>query len=132
MAPTEILARQHLHKFRLTSRELPGPHVELLITARAPPSAAGSAPPPRQTLRAGGRDPCLIEEYVEFRQLGLAVVDGSTFRQRGSASCCAAKPRPAAFPAMTATPIPRTLALPLTDNGGVGDRRDAPRPQARC
>ena len=56
MAPTEILARQHLHKFRgYLEESFPGLTVELLIRARGAPAPRVRAQP-RRALRARGRD----------------------------------------------------------------------------
>ena len=116
MAPTEILARQHLHKFRAyLESSFPGLTVELLV------SGQGAAERRRvRTAAASGHcalvvgTHALIEEDVEFANLGLAVVDeqhrfGTRQREvlRGKG-----RGRPH-FLAMTATPIPRTLALAL-------------------
>ncbi|HYR47334.1 MAG TPA: ATP-dependent DNA helicase RecG [Candidatus Polarisedimenticolia bacterium] len=116
MAPTEILARQHLGKFRAyLEASFPGLTVELLVSSQ-------SAPERRRVRTAAASGHCalvvgtqaLIEEDVEFAQLGLAVVDEQhrfgtrqreLLRAKGSG-------RPH-FLAMTATPIPRTLALAL-------------------
>jgi ATP-dependent DNA helicase RecG len=114
MAPTEILARQHLHKFReYLEQSFPGLTVELLVSSL-------SAAERRRVRTAAASGHCalvvgthaLIEEDVEFADLGLAVVDeqhrfGTRQREllRGKG-----KGRPH-FLAMTATPIPRTLAL---------------------
>jgi ATP-dependent DNA helicase RecG len=114
MAPTEILARQHLHKFRAYLEEsLPGLTVELLVSSQ-------SAAERRRVRAAAASGHCalvvgthaLIEEEVEFADLGLAVVDeqhrfGTRQRELLRAK---GKGRPH-FLAMTATPIPRTLAL---------------------
>ena len=116
MAPTEILARQHLHKFRAyLEASFPGLTVELLISGQ-------SAPERRRVRSAAASGHCallvgthaLIEEDVELANLGLAVVDeqhrfGTRQREllRGKG-----RGRPH-FLAMTATPIPRTLALAL-------------------
>src|SRR5712692_4420722 len=113
MAPTEILATQHY----LYIKNLFGPlpyAVDLLISARRSAEkselkrriAAGEA-----NLVVGTH--ALIEEDVEFRKLGLVVVDeqhrfGVMQRYRLI--------RKGATPdvlVMTATPIPRTLALTL-------------------
>jgi ATP-dependent DNA helicase RecG len=114
MAPTEILARQHLGKFRAyLEGSFPGLTVELLVSGQ-------SAAERRRVRTAAASGHCalvvgthaLIEEDVEFAQMGLAVVDeqhrfGTRQREllRGKG-----KGRPH-FLAMTATPIPRTLAL---------------------
>jgi ATP-dependent DNA helicase RecG len=116
MAPTEILARQHLHKFRAyLESSFPGLTVELLV------SGLGAAERRRVRIAAASGHcalvvgtHALIEEDVEFASLGLAVVDeqhrfGTRQREllRGKG-----RGRPH-FLAMTATPIPRTLALAL-------------------
>jgi ATP-dependent DNA helicase RecG len=114
MAPTEILARQHLYKFRAyLEATFPGLTVELLISGQ-------SAPERRRVRSAAASGHCallvgthaLIEDDVELANLGLAVVDeqhrfGTRQREllRGKG-----RGRPH-FLAMTATPIPRTLAL---------------------
>jgi ATP-dependent DNA helicase RecG len=116
MAPTEILARQHLHKFRAyLEASFPGLTVELLVSGQ-------TAPERRRVRSAAASGHCallvgthaLIEEEVELANLGLAVVDeqhrfGTRQREllRGKG-----RGRPH-FLAMTATPIPRTLALAL-------------------
>jgi ATP-dependent DNA helicase RecG len=114
MAPTEILARQHLHKFRAyLEASFPGLTVELLV------STQGAAERRRvRTAAASGHcalvvgTHALIEEDVQFAELGLAIVDeqhrfGTRQREllRGKGH---GRPH---FLAMTATPIPRTLAL---------------------
>jgi ATP-dependent DNA helicase RecG len=116
MAPTEILARQHLRKFRAYLEEsFPGLTVELLVSSQ-------SAAERRRVRTAAASGHCalvvgthaLIEDDVELANLGLAVVDEQhrfgtrqreLLRAKGSG-------RPH-FLAMTATPIPRTLALAL-------------------
>ncbi|HSS60001.1 MAG TPA: ATP-dependent DNA helicase RecG [Candidatus Limnocylindrales bacterium] len=116
MAPTEILARQHLRKFRTyLEPTFPDLKVELLVSGL-------SAAERRRVRTAAASGHCavvvgthaLIEEEVEFLNLGLAVVDeqhrfGTRQREllRGKG-----RGRPH-FLAMTATPIPRTLALAL-------------------
>jgi len=114
MAPTEILARQHLHRFReYLEASFPGLTVELLV------SSQGTAERRRvRTAAASGHcalvvgTHALIEEDVEFANLGLAIVDeqhrfGTRQRELLRAK---GRGRPH-FLAMTATPIPRTLAL---------------------
>jgi ATP-dependent DNA helicase RecG len=114
MAPTEILARQHLRRFRAYLEEsFPGLMVELLVSSQ-------SAAERRRVRASAASGHCalvvgthaLIEDDVEFANLGLAVVDeqhrfGTRQRELLRAK---GKGRPH-FLAMTATPIPRTLAL---------------------
>jgi ATP-dependent DNA helicase RecG len=116
MAPTEILARQHLRKFRTyLEATFPDLKVELLVSGL-------SAPERRRVRTAAASGHCslvvgthaLIEDDVEFVNLGLAVVDeqhrfGTRQRELLRAK---GRGRPH-FLAMTATPIPRTLALAL-------------------
>ncbi len=77
MAPTEILARQHLRRFRAYLEDsVPGLKVELLVSSQ-------SAPERRRVRASAASGHCalvvgthaLIEDEVEFVNLGLAVVD---------------------------------------------------------
>ena len=117
MAPTEILARQHLSRFRAyLEPSFPGLSVELLV------SGLGAAER-RRVRMAAASGHCallvgthaLIEEDVELAGLGLAVVDeqhrfGTRQRELLRQKSAAGRPH---FLAMTATPIPRSLALAL-------------------
>ncbi len=116
MAPTEILARQHLQKFRAyLESSFPGLTVELLVGGlpaaerRRVRTAAASG---HCALLVGTH--ALIEEQVELANLGLAVVDEQhrfgTRQRELLRSKGRGRPH---FLAMTATPIPRTLALAL-------------------
>jgi ATP-dependent DNA helicase RecG len=117
MAPTEILARQHLEKFRAyLEPSFPGLTVELLASGL-------SAPERRRVRTAAASGHCsvlvgthaLIEDEVELASLGLAIVDeqhrfGTRQRELLRGKSAAGRPH---FLAMTATPIPRSLALAL-------------------
>ena len=116
MAPTEILARQHLHKFRAyLETSFPGLTVELLVSGQ-------TAAERRRVRAAAASGHCalvvgthaLIEEDVELANLGLAIVDEQHRFGTHQRELLRAKGhgRPH-FLAMTATPIPRTLALAL-------------------
>src|SRR5256885_2244941 len=116
MAPTEIRARQHLGKFRAyLEASFPGLTVELLVS--------GQSAPERRRVRTAAATghgavfapthPCM-EGDVDFAHLALAGVDeqprcGTRQREQLRAK---GSGRPH-FLAMTATPIPRTLALAL-------------------
>src|SRR5438477_492303 len=116
MAPTEILARQHLRRFRAYLEDsFPGLTVELLVSSQ-------TAAERRRVKTASASGHCalivgtqaLIEDDVTFSNLGLAVVDeqhrfGTRQRELLRAKGLG---RPH-FMAMTATPIPRSLALAL-------------------
>jgi ATP-dependent DNA helicase RecG len=113
MAPTEILAEQHLGTVRALLEPL-GVPVALLT--------AGQKGKVREAALAavqGGAAPvalgthALIEEGVAFRRLGLAVVDEQhRFGVLQRASLRAKGQHPDVL-VMTATPIPRSLALTL-------------------
>jgi ATP-dependent DNA helicase RecG len=117
MAPTEILARQHLARFRAYLEEaFPDLKVEMLI------SGLGAAERRRvRTAAASGHcallvgTHALIEEEVELASLGLAVVDeqhrfGTRQRELLRAKSRGGRPH---FLCMSATPIPRSLAMAL-------------------
>jgi len=114
MAPTEILARQHLHKFRAYLEDsFPTLKVELLVSSQSTAErrrVRASAASGHCALVVGTH--ALMEEDVEFASLGLAVVDEQHRFGTGQRELLRAKGkgRPH-FMAMTATPIPRTLAL---------------------
>lgn len=117
MAPTEILARQHLGAFRAyLERSFPELRVELLVSGLG-------AKERRRVKAAAASGHCavlvgthaLIEEDVALAALGLAVVDEQHrfgTRQRELLRERSRHGRPH-FLAMTATPIPRSLALAL-------------------
>jgi ATP-dependent DNA helicase RecG len=117
MAPTEILARQHLGKLRTyLEGSFEDLKVELLV------GGLGAAERRRVRTAAASRHcavlvgtHALIEEEVELAALGLAVVDeqhrfGTRQRELLRAKSAAARPH---FLCMSATPIPRSLALAL-------------------
>lgn len=113
MAPTEILAGQHYLTLRALLEPI-GVTVVLLIggLGRAARSEA------LELIRDGGADlvigtHALIEEDVAFARLGLVVVDEQhRFGVAQRAALRAKGSRPDVL-VMTATPIPRTLALSL-------------------
>jgi ATP-dependent DNA helicase RecG len=113
MAPTEILAEQHYGTFRRLFEPL-GLHVTLLTSALKPKERTA-----RRTALAAGEIACaigthaLVQEQVAFKSLGLAVVDEQhRFGVHQRARLRAKGERPDLL-VMTATPIPRTLALTL-------------------
>jgi ATP-dependent DNA helicase RecG len=127
MAPTEILARQH-HRTLSDLLEPHGIHVRLLVggvTERARREVIDGL--------TGGQDPvvvgthALIEDDVMFARLGLIVVDeqhrfGVVQRQRLRRKSTEAPN----FLAMTATPIPRSLALTMYGDVNVSEIREMP------
>jgi ATP-dependent DNA helicase RecG len=113
MAPTEILAEQHYGTFRRLFEPL-GLEVTLLTSALKPKERNA-----RRTGLADGTIACaigthaLVQERVQFKNLGLAVVDEQhRFGVHQRARLRGKGERPDLL-VMTATPIPRTLALTL-------------------
>jgi ATP-dependent DNA helicase RecG len=111
MAPTEILAEQHA---RTLARWLEGSGVEIALVAAA---ARGKGQKETRAAVAEGRariavgTHALLEEDVAFERLGLVVVDEQhRFGVLQRASLISKGRRPDVL-VMTATPIPRTLAL---------------------
>jgi ATP-dependent DNA helicase RecG len=111
MAPTEILAEQHLGTLR---RWLAGSGIEVALVGAVGRGAAQQEA--RQAVRSGRArlvvgTHALLEASVEFHRLGLVVVDEQhRFGVLQRASLIAKGTRPDVL-VMTATPIPRTLAL---------------------
>ncbi|MFP2933474.1 ATP-dependent DNA helicase RecG, partial [Pyxidicoccus sp. 3LG] len=113
MAPTEILAEQHERSFRKVLEPL-GYRVGLV-------SAAGTAKSKRDRRDAVARGDihlavgthALIQDDVAFRRLGLVVIDEQhRFGVLQRHSLMSKGPKPDVL-VMTATPIPRTLAMTM-------------------
>jgi len=130
MAPTEVLAEQHFLTVRRllspladAARSEPGRlfgegfGVELLtsaVTGKARERALDEAASGRATLLVGTH--ALIQEGVEFSRLGLAIVDEQHrfgVHQRVALKAKGAEDAQPDVLIMTATPIPRTLAMTL-------------------
>ncbi len=114
MAPTEILARQH---FATVTRMLDGLPVRVSIL-----TGSSKAKERRAALEgiASGEvqlligTHALIEDKVQFRNLGFVVIDEQhRFGVEQRARLWTKNARPPHMLVMTATPIPRTLAMTL-------------------
>lgn len=112
MAPTEILARQHFEGISALLKDLP---LEVRLLTGSSKSKARKEV--LEMTREGGLHiligtHAVLEETVQFRQLGLAIVDE---QHRFGVAQRARLWQKAAVPphvlVMTATPIPRTLAM---------------------
>jgi ATP-dependent DNA helicase RecG len=109
MAPTELLAEQH---FAALVRLLGGRYRLALLTA-----SAGAALDERRAAVAAGEvdlvvgTHALIQESVRFRRLGLAVIDEQHRFGVEQRRLLAGKGERPDVLVMTATPIPRSLAL---------------------
>ncbi len=111
MAPTEVLARQHWHTIE---RYLAASRVRrALLTGSLPVKARRRL---LEDLKAGNLDlvigtQALVQEGVEFAKLGLVVIDEQHkfgVNQRARVRKLGTDPH---YLVMTATPIPRTIAL---------------------
>jgi ATP-dependent DNA helicase RecG len=120
MAPTELLAEQHEATLRELAHALgdAGGLRIARLTASVPGDAAAQI---RRALAAGEIDlvvgtHALIQKSVDFRALALAVIDEQHrfgVAQRAALAAKAAHGNAPHTLVMTATPIPRTLALTL-------------------
>ncbi len=119
MAPTEILAEQHARNIR---RLLEQGEIECRTGLLTGSLRAAARREMLGQIRSGGLQlivgtHALFEEGVEFQRLGLAVIDEQhRFGVMQRAALARKGPRPDVL-VMTATPIPRSLALTL-----YGDR----------
>lgn len=113
MAPTEILAEQHVQTFRRVLRDLPVT-VTLLCgkqTSAERKTALASIASGEASIVIGTH--ALIEDIVRFKNLALAVIDEQHRFGVDHRRLLREKGRHVDLLVMTATPIPRTLALTL-------------------
>ena len=127
MAPTEVLARQHF--IGLSELLMPlGINISLLVGGMSPETKKRVA----EEIKDGKADivvgtHSVIQESVQFKKLGLAVVDeqhkfGVTQRALLKKKGC--NPH---ILVMTATPIPRTLALTVYGDLDISVIRELPK-----
>jgi ATP-dependent DNA helicase RecG len=114
MAPTEILANQHLVTLKELLKDMP---IEIgLLTGRTKQSQRKIL---HEKLRAGEMHiligtHALIEDEVQFKNLGLVVIDEQhRFGVEQRSKLWRKNTNPPHILVMTATPIPRTLAMTL-------------------
>lgn len=114
MAPTEILARQH---FAIISRQTEGMNLRVAILTGA--SKAAERRKALEGITSGEIDiligtHALIEDSVQFANLGFVVIDEQhRFGVEQRARLWTKNQQPPHILVMTATPIPRTLAMTL-------------------
>ena len=114
MAPTEILAEQHFMTFRQLLEPL-GVRLTLLTSSLKARERAA-----RRAVLAAGEIECivgthaLVQEGVDFRRLGLVVVDEQHRFGVEQRARLRGKGEHPDLLVMTATPIPRTLAATWT------------------
>lgn len=127
MAPTEILAEQHY--LSLSKLFVPlGINLGLLISSMSEAAKTNTI----QDMESGELDivvgtHALIEENIQFEKLGLVVIDEqhkfgiqqrAILRQKGRTPDCLV---------MTATPIPRTLAMTVYGDLDISTIRELPK-----
>ncbi len=114
MAPTEILAQQH---FQTIARFLKGIDIRIALLTGSTKQAERNII--HEDLQSGALQlligtHALIEETVIFNNLGLVIIDEQhRFGVAQRAKLWKKNPQPPHVLIMTATPIPRTLALTL-------------------
>ncbi len=126
MAPTEVLARQHVDTL---SRLLAGSHTRIGLlsggqTAKARQSLLAEIESGEVQIVVGTQ--AVVSSNVPYQRLGLVVIDEQHkfgVRQRAALKNVAEQPH---YLVMTATPIPRTMALTLFGDLDVTTLRDAP------
>ena len=115
MAPTEILARQHYASMCRFAEGLPNVHIAILTGA----SKARERRAALDGIASGEVDiligtHALIEDRVQFMNLGYVVIDEQhRFGVEQRAKLWTKNQQPPHILVMTATPIPRTLAMTL-------------------
>jgi ATP-dependent DNA helicase RecG len=126
MAPTEVLARQHLNTLNQDLRQS-RVRIEILTGSLT----AGQRRQLHDSVRSGRVDllvgtQALLHEQLEFPQLGLVVIDEQHkfgVRQRAQLKGASGDPH---YLVMTATPIPRTVTMSLFGDLDVSTLRQTP------
>lgn len=126
MAPTELLARQHLES---ASKLLSGTGTRIAYLSGKLPEKKKKLV--REALSAGEIDlligtHALLSEPVAFRNLGLAIVDEQHKFGVAQRSALAGKGENTDFLMMTATPIPRTLQMTFFGDISVSTIKSMP------
>ena len=126
MAPTEVLAQQHHYG---AASMLGAVGIESVLLSGSLPK--GERLRAQERLRCGKAQVAfgthaLFSEGVAFQQLDLVVIDEQHRFGVGQRAALAGKGRGVHLMLMTATPIPRTLALTLYGELDVSSMRDAP------
>ena len=114
MAPTEILAQQHFESLRLSLQELP-----VNCTLLTGSTSQKERKQIKEGLESGSihllvGTHAVLEEQIQFKNLGLGIVDEQhRFGVAQRAKLWHKNTIPPHILVMTATPIPRTLAMSL-------------------
>ncbi len=114
MAPTEILATQHFYTLQKMLGDMPVKHSMLTGSTRKAEREAIHASLLDGSLQILTGTHALLEETVQFQNLGLVIVDEQhRFGVAQRARLWKKNIQPPHVLVMTATPIPRTLAMTL-------------------
>jgi ATP-dependent DNA helicase RecG len=112
MAPTEILARQHLESITALLKDLPVQVRLLTVSTKGKERKEILEKCEQGSLHILIGTHAVIEEQVQFKNLGLGIVDEQhRFGVAQRAKLWAKSNIPPHVLVMTATPIPRTLAM---------------------
>ncbi len=129
MVPTEVLARQHYVKIRehVTAGRGDGPKIGLLVSSLDKKKKEEVF----RAVKAGEIDiiigtHSLLEENLQFKQLGLVVIDEQHKFGVGQRALLPQKGVSPDVLIMTATPIPRTLAITLYGDLDISVIRQLP------
>lgn len=113
MAPTEVLISQHFRKFQGWFQSMPIQMVELKGSLKAAERKAAQEVLAQEGPVMAFGTHAIFEDWVNFKNLGLVIVDEQhRFGVRQRARLIAKASAPDVL-VMTATPIPRSLALTL-------------------
>lgn len=131
MAPTEILARQHFEEVSRLLGQL-GVKCELLVGATTQKEKRRIY----QAIKSGECDlvigtHALLSDKIEFKSLGLIITDEQHRFGVAQRAVLGDKTRSAHVLVMSATPIPRTLALAMYGDLDVSRISDMPRGRQR-
>lgn len=131
LAPTEVLARQHERKVR---QYLSGSRVRIgLLTGSTPkadrPALLRAAAAGQLDLLIGTH--ALIEKTVQFARLGLAIIDEQHKFGVEQRAALTQKGRTPHVLVLSATPIPRTLAMTVFGDLDVSTIRELPPGRAK-
>ncbi len=119
MAPTEVLAHQHYHTIRKVLKPF---EIKVgLLTSKEVIDSNGKKVTKKDLIKEVANHKidlligthALIEKNVEFKNLGLVIIDEQHRFGVEQRSALHAKGKSPHFLSMTATPIPRTLALSM-------------------
>jgi ATP-dependent DNA helicase RecG len=109
LAPTELLAEQHLETFRA----LLGPEIPMALVTSSAATSSALAGLRRGEVGIAVGTHALLQEHVALRRLGLVIIDEQHRFGVAQRRLLVGKGRDPDLLVMSATPIPRSLAMTL-------------------